>query len=223
MTPPYELLLAVLPLASVEPLARHLRDVGFAVPGVRGPTELATAFVAAWTRGTHLVPVPGDHLRLYALGTLKPPEPAPMGQARLATEEDAPLLRPWWEAYQQEAARHIVDVEPLVRHAISDGLLWLWVDEDGAPVSMAGRKRPVAGSSRIGPVFTPIQHRGAGYGSAVTAACATSALSAGAEQVLLFTDLTNPVSNLIYQRIGFVPISDSVTIRVQDVAATIYG
>ena len=34
----------------------------------------------------------------------------------------------------------------------------------------------------------------------------------GAEQVVLFTDLANPVSNAIYQRIGFEPVSDWVTI-----------
>ena len=36
--------------------------------------------------------------------------------------------------------------------------------------------------------------------------------------MLLFTDLTNPISNLIYQRIGFEPISDAVTIRIRDAA-----
>ncbi|MGH3873182.1 MAG: GNAT family N-acetyltransferase [Pseudonocardiaceae bacterium] len=43
--------------------------------------------------------------------------------------------------------------------------------------------------SRIAPVYTLPQHRGRGYGSAVTAAAAGWAQQAGAAQVVLFTDL----------------------------------
>jgi ribosomal protein S18 acetylase RimI-like enzyme len=215
ITPPYELLLAALPAASVEPLVTHLRQLTVAVPGVRGSEEVAATFVASWTKGTELAALTGDHLRLYGLSTLTPPDPAPPGGARLATEADTPLVTSWWEAYQQEAEAHLVEVGPLATHAIADGLLWLWVDDSGTPVAMAGRKSPVGGASRIGPVFTPPEHRSRGYGGAVTTACASAALSSGAEHVLLFTDLSNPISNLIYQRIGFTPISDAVTVRFQ--------
>ena len=34
----------------------------------------------------------------------------------------------------------------------------------------------------------------------------------GAQHVVLFTDLANPVSNAIYQRIGFQPVRDSTLI-----------
>ena len=39
-----------------------------------------------------------------------------------------------------------------------------------------------------------------------------AASDAGAEEVVLFADLANPVSNSIYQRIGFEPVSDWVRI-----------
>jgi hypothetical protein len=35
----------------------------------------------------------------------------------------------------------------------------------------------------------------------------------GADEVVLFTDLPNPVSNVIYQHIGFRPVSDSARIN----------
>jgi predicted GNAT family acetyltransferase len=66
--------------------------------------------------------------------------------------------------------------------------------------------------SRIGPVYTPLSHRGRGYGSAVTAAAASCALRAGARHVVLNTDLANPISNAIYPRIGFRPVHDAVEI-----------
>jgi predicted GNAT family acetyltransferase len=66
----------------------------------------------------------------------------------------------------------------------------------------------VADVSRIGPVYTPTDRRGNGYGSAVTAAAALWAREHGAQDVVLFTDVANPTSNAIYQRIGFEPVND---------------
>jgi predicted GNAT family acetyltransferase len=88
----------------------------------------------------------------------------------------------------------------------------LW-QADGAPVSMAMLRAPAADVSRIGPVFTPRNRRGRGYGSAVTAAAAELAHSSGTADVVLFADLANPTSNAIYQRIGFEPVVDSLTIN----------
>jgi hypothetical protein len=44
----------------------------------------------------------------------------------------------------------------------------------------------------IGPVYTPTDKRGHGFGSAVTIAAADWAYTAGAKDVVLFTDLANP-------------------------------
>jgi predicted GNAT family acetyltransferase len=89
-------------------------------------------------------------------------------------------------------------------------VLWL---HDRRPVSMAMVRPTVAGVARIGPVYTPDADRGHGYGSAVTAAAARTALATGARDVVLFTDLANPVSNSIYRRIGFRPVSDWLAIE----------
>ena len=58
----------------------------------------------------------------------------------------------------------------------------------------------------------PDSVRGHGYGSAVTAAAARQAWLGGAHDVVLFADLANPISNAIYQRIGFEPVCDSLRI-----------
>jgi predicted GNAT family acetyltransferase len=62
--------------------------------------------------------------------------------------------------------------------------------------------------ARIGPVYTAVEQRGHGYGSAVTAAAAQWARDVGAVAVVLFADLADAVSNSIYQRVGFEPVSD---------------
>jgi predicted GNAT family acetyltransferase len=44
----------------------------------------------------------------------------------------------------------------------------------------------------------------------VTAAVSKAALDAGAAEVLLFTDLANPTSNALYQRLGYRPVADRI-------------
>ena len=62
--------------------------------------------------------------------------------------------------------------------------------------------------ARIGPVYTPPEHRCHGYAAAVTAAATSAAHAAGAREVVLFTDVDNPTSNAVYARIGYVPVAD---------------
>jgi hypothetical protein len=69
---------------------------------------------------------------------------------------------------------------------------------------------------RVGPVYTPPEFRGHGYASAATAAASQQALDAGASEVLLFTDLANPVSNSIYQRIGYRAVEDRIVLAFQE-------
>ena len=96
-----------------------------------------------------------------------------------------------------------------VADRLSYGGLTLW-ETAGGPVSMAGATRAVAGQARIGPVYTPPERRGQGFGGAVTAAVSQAAKDAGVAEVLLYTDLANPTSNALYQRLGYEPVSDSV-------------
>jgi predicted GNAT family acetyltransferase len=47
---------------------------------------------------------------------------------------------------------------------------------------------------------------------AVTAAVTRQAIETGAPEVLLFTDATNPVTNSIYQRLGYRPAEDRLVL-----------
>ncbi|WP_084609017.1 GNAT family N-acetyltransferase [Thermocrispum agreste] len=88
----------------------------------------------------------------------------------------------------------------------------LWHD-DGVVRSMARASAQLHGMSRVGMVYTPPEHRRRGYGAAVTAAVSQWALDQGARDVVLFTDLDNPTSNSIYQKIGYRPVYDAVEYR----------
>jgi GNAT superfamily N-acetyltransferase len=213
MTPPFEMLLAAVPDDAFAELVEALRAADVAIPGVNGAVPTVERFVEAWLRGTGLQARTIFEQRLYALGTLQRPDPAPPGRARPAVEAEVDLAARWLRAFQEEAGVPSTDVESYARASIADRRLLIWDDEDGAPVSLAGRTPPAAGVSRLAPVYTPPDLRRRGYGAAITAACTADALDRGAEHVVLFTDLANPTSNAIYQRIGYRAISDRRVVR----------
>jgi GNAT superfamily N-acetyltransferase len=214
-TPRYPVVLtAVTPAAAAELAAVAL--AARPVPGVNAHPEAAEAFADAWRTaqgGRGLVRVHVNQ-RLYRLAELSWPDPAPDGTARIAADSDLPLLADWFAAFAFEVHDMAagVDQSAAARERVSYGGVTVW-QAGGEPVAIAGATRQVAGMVRIGPVYTPPEFRGRGYGSAVTAAASQRLLEAGAEDVLLYTDLANPVSNSIYQRIGYRAVEDRVVLE----------
>ncbi|MFJ9587353.1 GNAT family N-acetyltransferase [Streptomyces acidicola] len=210
-TPPYPLNLTAAAPEAADALAGRLAETGEALPGVMGPSRAAAEFAAAWERRTGVVARLAMRQRLYRLGALTVPEPAPPGKARHAGEGDHELLVRWYGEFcaDRGAPRH--DPDAWVAARLAYGGLMVWELPDGTPVAMAGGMAEVAGQVRVAPVYTPAALRGRGYAGAVTAEVSRAALAKGADQVLLFTDLANPTSNGLYQRIGYRPVQDFAT------------
>jgi uncharacterized protein len=75
-------------------------------------------------------------------------------------------------------------------------------------VSMAVSTRPFLTSVTVGCVYTPPQHRFRGYATKCVELL-TEHLLKSYQYCTLYTDLSNPTSNSVYQKIGYVPIGDS--------------
>ena len=147
-------------------------------------------------------------MRLFRLGELLPPRPGPEGTARLAAGTDRDLLAGWFGAFAREVGEPSgEDHRAAVAERLGYAGITVWED-GGVPVSVAGRTRAVAGMVRVGPVYTPPEMRGHGYAGAATAAVSQAALDAGVREVVLYTDLANPTSNALYQRLGYRPVED---------------
>ena len=213
-TPPYPLACNGIPVAAQRPVAIDLARIRPDLRGVRGRRDLALAFADAWYAETGVSGFITTSEILYRLGTLRPSVDV-SGAYREATTADRAVLVDWVEHFFVETFSHQRDGAAAERfldnaNAVGDRFV-LW-DDGSAPVSMAMLRAPAAGVSRIGPVFTPQNSRGRGYGSAVTAAAADLARRGGVDEVVLFADLANPTSNGIYQRIGFEAVADSVRV-----------
>jgi predicted GNAT family acetyltransferase len=214
-TPPYPVLLTGLPEHSAGALAEALAAWGRQLPGVNAREDDAAAFAAAWSRLTGAGSQEFRRNRLFRLEQLRAPVPSPRGAARVAVASDRDLLASWFDAFTKELADLLGGPSRgTIDDRLSYGGLTLW-EADGAAVSLAGFNRSAAGVVRVGPVYTPPDHRGHGYGGAVTAAVSQAALDAGASHVVLFTDLANPASNALYRRLGYRPVEDRVVFRFE--------
>ncbi|MFD4631284.1 GNAT family N-acetyltransferase [Streptomyces sp. NPDC058284] len=205
-TKPHRLALGPATAEAADALARQLAVDCPDLPGVGADRATAEAFARVWERRTGAAAVLGARQRLYRLGTLTVPEPVPPGRARVATSADRALLARWHQEFGEAVGeRPAMAPGDWADTRLAYGGVTLWETSDGAPAAMAGVTPRVAGQVRVAPVYTPAALRGRGFGGAATVAATRAALAA---EVLLFTDLDNPTSNSLYQRIGYRPVRD---------------
>ena len=182
------------------------------VPGVLGSREAAARFAAHWERRTGGRAAVEVAERTYRLERVIPARPT-SGTWRLVEPGDEEPIARWIIDFVSEATPEVPPSPEDARLAAErwvrrDGTLaYVWVD-DGHLVSLAAARGETPNGIRIGPVYTPPEHRGRGYASAVTAAASQDQLDRGRRYCFLFTDLSNPTSNKIYQAIGHEPVCD---------------
>jgi len=207
--------LTPIPLAALDSIVATMAADAPDLPGITAEAATASAFAGRWTehRGIGAVPVEGQ--RLYRLATLAPPED-PGGRLRVATADETELLVSWWRglaADMGETPPKVGDHEFLVRR-ISENQIWVW-EYGEHPVSMARVSAPAARAVRIGFVYTPPEHRRRGYAAASVAALSARSLATGAQECLLYTQLSNPTSNGIYRRMGYEAVGEVLAYRFQ--------
>jgi RimJ/RimL family protein N-acetyltransferase len=211
-TPPHGVLLSPMTVAAAAALADHLGARGDRPPSADGPSDAVAAFVERYTARTGVRATRGMAQRLYRLNRVEHPAPVP-GRPRPATPADRDLILDWLDAFLREAEPRAPrdDRGPLIDQRLAVGhLLWLW-EVDRRPVSFCLHS-PVSDTlriSRVGMVYTPPEFRGHGYASGNVAAASQHALDQGADACMLYTDLANPTSNHIYQKLGYRPVGDA--------------
>jgi predicted GNAT family acetyltransferase len=214
-TPPRSVILSHLE----DPEALHLiahdvHDTYPHLPAVSGEKEDSKHFAELWTLLSGQRVTPGMFQRIYRVETIIPVTNV-AGSMRRSGEEDRDLLRKWMRAFHHDTFVHAETVsDEVVENWIDNrmkpdlGGMYFWEDEAGNPVAMAGYTGFTENGVRIGPVYTPPENRGRGYGSAITAGVSQMLLESGRTFCYLFTDLSNPTSNKIYQQIGYEAVCD---------------
>ncbi|HEY4022833.1 MAG TPA: GNAT family N-acetyltransferase [Pseudonocardiaceae bacterium] len=221
-TPPFPFGLSAMPIAAARPVAEFAAAEGLRPNSAFGEPAVVEAFATVWQELTGIAHNVGMDQRLYRLveAEFAPPTTVP-GELTIAGEDDIDVMVRFRREFAIETQHRaeLDNAERGVRASFESGggqALWR---VDGRAVSMAVASKPMEGMSRVAAVYTPPDERGHGYGSAVTAGVSQWAIDQGASDVVLFTDLANPISNSIYQRIGYRPVMDTIEVSFVESAS----
>ncbi len=205
-TPPHKLGMTAMPWDAVPLVVQAVAECYEHLPAVLGPEPVVGAFARQWSRVRSVHWIPGMKQRIYRLDHLEPLRRPATGHMRSATPADVPTVTHWIERFAEETGVATRRGEEMAELLIGDDALVLW--DDGGSRSMAGTQGFTERGVRISYVYTPEAHRGRGYATAIVHALSGQMLEEGRDFCVLYTDLSNPVSNGIYVRIGYEAIED---------------
>lgn len=214
MTPPHNLILSE-PEAeeALDSLVDAVARSGLDVPGILGNEPSVSRFVELWAERTGHDPAKTMSHGVFAVDAVEEVPEVP-GGPRPADVEDVPFLIDWVKAFLDEADpgaptdRTPITVRSRLHGDGSQSGYWIW-EVDGAPMSLSGHSGPTPNGIRIGPVYTPQEHRGHGFATALVAAQSRWLLEHGHRFCFLYTDLANPTANSIYNRIGYRQVAEA--------------
>ena len=188
------------------------------IPGVMTEKNLAECFAEKYAAEKTLSIKTTMSQRIYELMAVNP-EIEKIGVVRLLDNRDMHFFPYWFEAFH--AGNHygktemaIPEDDELYHYQLSKKKLYV-LEDNGIPVSMAGYTRVMQTAMGVAFVYTPPYFRGRGYATSCVAQISQLALEEGFSKCVLYTDLENPTSNSIYQKIGYVPVCDSVMLEFQ--------
>jgi hypothetical protein len=215
-TPPFGMALGPMTPEQAGALASAVVDADREVPWVTGPAGLVGVVAPVLAESYARRPRERRREVLYAISELAVPDVP--GELTAAVPGDVDLAVAWGRLFHAEALGTGDEFRP---EAFSDRVLsgqLFWWDVDGSRVSMAGHaakvETPSGRVARVGPVFTPTEHRNRGYGAAVTAEL-TELLMAEGCHVMLFADKENRTANDVYRRLGYEAVDEFVQVVLE--------
>lgn len=207
------LIISNLSTESILALADQLYFDQINFPGIVGPVIPAELFAKTWAGLTEQKYKIGMAQKIYQLEKVIPPKPA-SGSISVCTEKHQDLITQWVYEFSLESLPHEANTIERARefavNKIPKGEVYIWSDEKDVPVSMNSVGRPTKHGISVSAVYTPKKLRNKGYASALVAGTSQRMLDQGKKICVLYTDLSNPTSNKIYQNIGYQEIAASV-------------
>lgn len=220
MTPPHNITLYatdnIIDPDAVNCLIDGLKD--YEIPGVTTEKALAEYFAREYTARKGMGFTTTMDQRIYELEAVNP-DIKQFGVVRLLEERDMYFFPYWLEAFiaagtYGKTEMSIPQDEEAYRYRISSKKIYI-LEVDGIPVSMAGYTRELPTAIGVAFVYTPPYFRGKGYATSCVAQISQMALDKGYNRCVLYTDLKNPTSNSIYQKIGYKPVCDSLMLKFE--------
>ncbi|MGM9988057.1 MAG: GNAT family N-acetyltransferase, partial [Bacillaceae bacterium] len=139
------------------------------------------------------------------------------GDYRLISEKEKDKMIEWIVAFSNEVRMPMSEEEGRERvNRFLEKKQLYGLEIDGEIVSICAAVRPTRLTLTISFVYTPPVYRKKGYASDIVAYVTALKLNSGYKNTALYTDLTNPTSNKIYQEIGYEQVMNSIVIHLKD-------
>lgn len=211
LIPDRNLILTYAEKEHIEAFATYLNNEKIKIPALVGPTNEVEIFNNLWKSFGHKSYL-GMTQKIYKIE--KVCVPSVVGELSLAGVEHTNLIAQWLVDFGDESLppperKSFSERLPHAEKAIQNKLAYIWL-VNGEPVSMAHVGRLTQNGISVSGVFTPNHLRRNGYASALVAHLSQKMLESGKKFCVLYTDLTNPTSNKIYQNVGYQEVSDSI-------------
>ena len=201
------------PAAATE-LAKHLKQSGIVIHGLNARKDLCEAFLPAYGGTFHM----RTGMDVMVLEVLIEPPRAP-GHVRKAVPAELGMLTEWGLAFQREAVHESPsekEIQEKFSQYVEKETVYLFEQPDGTAVSLAASNRALPHGAGISWVYTPPEHRGHGYAQCTVAEICREKLAEGKKYCTLFVDKANPISNKIYQKIGFQILEDCFDYKLNE-------
>jgi predicted GNAT family acetyltransferase len=185
-------------------LVKELYNAGYTLNGVTGEKVIAELFSEYYTKLANKISKIKVRLNPMVRKELSSDIAFSPGYLREITEEDLCFTPYWNKEWAIDCHQDIGDIAGYAedhKNQTGKNLLYVWVDK--TPVSMAGLQAPMPNGTNIGKVYTPPHYRNKGYGTACVWHLSELLLNKGNKFVSLFADADYPVSNKVYQKVGF--------------------
>lgn len=207
------LIITEIPFECVDLLIKDLTVNNIELEGVVAEEKTATYFKDHWINLKNLDHRINLHLGAYECFNVIFPK-VMTGELIEATQDHLTILRQFVIGFFQDCFPHqpIINenIEKMLKQFIENKSLFLLRNSKNEMISMAANTRSTINGGTISLVYTPPEFRGLGYGSCVVSLLSDKLLKSGKKFSCLFTDLTNPTSNSIYQKIGYVKVGQNI-------------
>jgi GNAT superfamily N-acetyltransferase len=195
---------------SIDYLVESLKKKSIELPGVLGFKEGAEKFAKLWCRGKKLKAKLAMNERIYKLESVAK-ETLGKRKFTIADISFTDLVINWGIEFIKEAFTEdelkTYDYKTSFQRSVEEERIYFLFEND-KPVSMARRAGKTPNGITVNLVYTPPLLRRKGYATECVAKLSKLLLEEGNKFCFLFTDLMNPTSNSIYQKIGYKPIID---------------
>lgn len=193
--------------------AEEIYKIDPTLEGVNTEKEISQIFAKEFCKVAGKTPKVRFEMRILVLDKIKETTLIDDVIFRKATMEDKETLLKYRRMFSEEALHETVSDEELEkkfqRH-FSMGYYLL--EKDGKIVATASSNRHLTKGKSIGNVYTPKEERGKGYAYNLVYRISKEFLDSGLEYCVLFTDDSNPISNHVYEKIGYERRADTTEI-----------